>query len=166
MSELREFGDGPDVDPETWTLEITGTVSRPRQFTVDDIRSLDLEKYTHDFSCVEGWVAEGLTWRGIRVGNLLSLTAPDERSRFGLVRAIDDGYACAFSLDRLSEAILAVDLDGDPLPPEHGGPARLVPRGDETDCWESIKWVDSIEVSEAKPATADTAKEMALSRIE
>lgn len=166
MSELREFGGVPDVDPETWSLGVTGTVSRPRQFTVDDLRSLDLETYTHDFSCVEGWVAEGLAWRGIRVGNLLSLTEPDDSSRFALVRAIDDGYACSFPLDRLSDAILALDLDGEPLPPEHGGPARLVPSGADSDCWESIKWVDSIDVTLTEPVAADTAKEVALSRVE
>ena len=78
----------------------------------------------------------------------------------------DGDYACAFPLERLSDALLAVELEGELLPVEHGGPARLVPIGADTDCWEHVKWVAEIEVGETPFSDADTAKDVALSRLE
>ncbi len=79
---------------------------------------------------------------------------------------MDSEYACSLPLERLSNSILALELDGEPLPVEHGGPARLVPHDADRDCWESIKWVSEIEIGETPFAEAGTAEELALSRIE
>ena len=77
---------------------------------------------------------------------------------------MDGDYACSFPLDVLADALLAVDLDGEPVPERHGGPARLVPRGDDADCWESVKWVSTVAVLSTRPEGADTARELALDR--
>jgi DMSO/TMAO reductase YedYZ molybdopterin-dependent catalytic subunit len=77
---------------------------------------------------------------------------------------MDGEYACGYPLDRLDGALLALELDGDPLPVEHGGPARLVPATAGSDCWESVKWVARIELLADAPE--DTARDLALSRLE
>jgi DMSO/TMAO reductase YedYZ molybdopterin-dependent catalytic subunit len=84
---------------------------------------------------------------------------------------MDGEYACGYPLDRLDGALLeldgallALELDGDPLPVEHGGPARLVPATAESDCWESVKWMARIELLADEPE--DTARDLALSRLE
>lgn len=166
MSELRTHDVPPEVDPEGWSLRVDGTVGRSLRLTRDDLASYPLETAAEDFECVEGWVAEGLSWRGVRVETILERAEPSEESEYGLVRAVDGDYACSFSLERLSSAILALELDGEALPVEHGGPARLVPVGADSDCWESIKWVSEIQVGETPFSGADTAKGLALSRIE
>ncbi|GAB3670536.1 molybdopterin-dependent oxidoreductase [Halopiger thermotolerans] len=155
-----------DVDPDGWALRVSGTVDRPLRLGPDDLASYPLEAAADDFRCVEGWVAKGLSWRGVRVETLLERAEPTAASGHALVRAMDGEYACSFPLDRLCESILALELDGEPLPVEHGGPARLVPLDTDRDCWESIKWVSEIRVGEAPFTGADTAKELALSRIE
>jgi DMSO/TMAO reductase YedYZ molybdopterin-dependent catalytic subunit len=82
------------------------------------------------------------------------------------VAAVDGGYARAYSLDRLGNAVPAVEFDGTPLPVEHGGPARLVfPAGD-SECWESLRWVARFDVRTTRPAEADTARDVALARTE
>lgn len=166
MNDLERHRIPPDVDTTDWNLRVTGTVERPRRFTESDLTSLPLETFTDDFECVEGWVADGLSWWGVRVETILDRANPTAESEYALVHAMDGDYACSFRLGRLSDSILAVELDGDPLSVEHGGPARLIPTDGESDCWESIKWVSAIEVTESQPTEGDTAKETALSRLE
>lgn len=166
MSDLKTFDGVPDIDPESWRLPIAGRVTSPVTLSIDDLRALQLETITDDFECVEGWVAPDLTWRGVRLKTLIDRVDPAHDANYALVTAADGDYACSFPLDRLGEALLAVDLDGEPIPRDHGGPARLVPVGEATDCWESIKWVSSIEVLETEPVDDDTAEALALSRIE
>lgn len=166
MSDLKPHDVPADVDPAEWTLRIGGTVDQSVRFDPDDLASFPLETAAEDFTCVEGWIAEGLSWRGVRVETLLGRAGPTAASEYGLVRAVDGEYACSFPLEQLSNSVLALELDGKPLPVDHGGPARLVPLADERECWESIKWVSEILVGETPFSEADTAKELALSRTE
>ena len=131
------------VDPGGWELTVAGLVDRPLSLDPEDLRSMELVRASGDFSCVEGWTATDLTWRG--------------------VRAMDGEHACGYPLDRLDGALLALELDGDPLV-EHGGPARLVPATPDSDCWESVKWVDRMEPSADEPD--DTVRALALSRLD
>lgn len=166
MSDLRPHDVPSAVDPDGWALRVTGTIDQPLRLTPDDLMSFSLETADDDFACVEGWVANGLSWRGVRVETILERAGPTEDSEHALVRAMDGEYACSFPLDRISTSILALELDGETLPVEHGGPARLVPLGTDRDCWESIKWVSEIRLGETPFSEADTAKGLALSRIE
>ena len=164
MSGLEVHDVPAGVDPEGWRLDVTGAVASERTLDRGDLRALPTESFTADFACVEGWVAEDLSWRGVRVGDVLDRAAPTAAAGHALVRAMDGEYACSFPLERLRDAVLALELDGAALPVEHGGPARLVPTGD-ADCWESVKWVAELAVTESAPGDADTAESIALSRI-
>ncbi|NHX36621.1 MULTISPECIES: molybdopterin-dependent oxidoreductase [Halolamina] len=152
-----------EVTTDDWTLTVRGSVGRPRRFDADDLAALPTASFTGDFDCEAGWIAKGLSWRGVRVGDLLDMVDPTPASQFALVHAMDGDYACSFRLDRLEDAVLALELDGEPLPTAHGGPARLVQPAD-ADCWESVKWVDTIELTTEPPD--DTAREIALGRVE
>ncbi len=151
------------VTTDDWALTVRGSVRRERTFDAADLAALPAAAFTGDFACEAGWVADGLSWRGVRVGDLLDRVDPTPQSEFALVRAMDGDYACAFRLDRLENAVLALELDGEPLPTEHGGPARLV-QPDDADCWESVKWVAAIELTSEPPD--DTAREIALGRVD
>jgi DMSO/TMAO reductase YedYZ molybdopterin-dependent catalytic subunit len=164
MTDLATHDAPAEVTPDDSRLLVTGSVDNEVAFDHADLRALATASYTADFSCVEGWTAEGLSWRGVRVDEVLSRARLTDESSHVLVRAMDDEYACSFPVSRLEGALLAVELDGDRLPVEHGGPARLVPT-DESDCWESVKWVAELDVCESSPADEDTAERMALSRI-
>ena len=165
MSDLEPHDVPDDVDADAWGLGVTGAVERELTVDVAGLEGLPTETFTADFACVEGWVAEDLTWRGVRVGDLLERAEPAASATHALVRAMDGAYACSYPIERLSEAVLAIELDGAPLPVEHGGPARLVPTG-AADCWESVKWVAEIELVDSPPGDDDTAKSIALSRVE
>ncbi|SFC41920.1 Oxidoreductase molybdopterin binding domain-containing protein [Halobiforma haloterrestris] len=154
------------VDYDGWRLEISGAVADPLRLSRRDLESFPLETATEDFDCVEGWRADDLAWRGVRVERVLGRARPVADESHALVRALDGDYACSFPLERLSTALLALELDGEPLPLEHGGPARLVPLDGDDDCWESVKWVSAIEIGDGPFGGDDTAKERALSRLE
>jgi len=166
MTELKTHTVPEEVDPNDWTLSVTGAVSDPFQVDRDELLEFPLESVVDDFECIEGWIANDLAWRGIRVGSILDRAKPILEADYVLVHAVDGDYACLFPRDRVDNALLALTLDGQPLPVEHGGPARLVPTSDESDCWESVKWVKVLEVREEKPETGDTAKQIATSRLE
>lgn len=152
-----------EVTTDDWALAVRGSVSRPRAFDAADLEALPSETFFEDFECEAGWTAEGLSWRGVRAADLLDRVDPTPESQYALVHAMDGDYACGFPLDRLESAVLALELDGESLSTAHGGPARLIPTGD-GDCWESVKWVDSIAITAEPPE--DTAREIALGRIE
>lgn len=166
MADLETHPVPEAVDPESWRFRVTGTVERPLACDRDDLAALSLETVVDDFACEAGWETTDLAWCGVPLETLLRRAAPTADSAHALVRAMDDGYACSFPLDRLRESVLAVELEGEPLPVEHGGPARLVPVGSDADCWEQVKWVTEIEIGETPFADADTAKDVALSRLE
>ncbi|MFA9518304.1 molybdopterin-dependent oxidoreductase [Halopenitus sp. H-Gu1] len=165
MSDLKRHEIPEAIETTEWTLDVIGAVDAPLVLSRHELESFPHESITDEFACEEGWVADGLRWYGIRVESILDRAAPSDASEYGLVRALDGEYACSFRLDRLAESILAVELDGAPLALEHGGPARLVPEAGDRDCWESVKWVSSIELRETEPTAADTAEDLALSRI-
>ena len=168
MDDLETHPVPDDVarDLDAWELRVTGAVDRPLSLARDDLASLSDETVVDDFACVEGWKATDLAWGGVRCETLLERADPAAASEHALVRATDGDYACAFPLGRLSDALLAVELEGEPLPVEHGGPARLVPVGADVDCWEHVTWVAEIEVGEKPFREGDTAKDVALSRLE
>jgi len=166
MSGLEPHAVPDAVEPNDWRLRVTGAVSSPLRLEPAELADLPAATVAEDFECREGWVAEDLSWRGIRVDRLLERADPTVEDGYVLVRAMDGDYACAFPIERVAEAVLAFELDGDDLPVEHGGPARLVPTDDGSDCWESVKWVSTLDVRASEPADEDTAKELALDRLE
>jgi len=165
MSGLEPHAVPDDVDPDDWQLRVTGAVSSPLRLGPSELADHPAVTVAEDFECREGWVAADLSWRGIRVERLLDRAAPTVDDGHVLVRAMDGDYACAFPVGRVADAVVAVGLDGDPLPVEHGGPARLVPTDEGSDCWESVKWVSELRVTDAEPVDRDTAKEIAVGRL-
>ncbi|MFB6110252.1 MAG: molybdopterin-dependent oxidoreductase [Halodesulfurarchaeum sp.] len=83
-----------------------------------------LETVTDDFECIEGWTAEDLSWRGIRIGSILDHAESGTDADYVLVHSMGGEYACSFPIDRVVDALLAVELDEQLLPVAHGGPAR------------------------------------------
>jgi len=165
MDELESHPVPDTVDREGWKLHVTGAVAQSVQFTQEELMALPAGAFTDDFTCVEGWRAQDLTWRGVRLGAVLSEASPMTDASYLLVHAMDGEYASSFPLGRARDALLAFELEGERLSVDHGGPVRLIPTDDDTDCWESIKWVSEIEVTVDDQTDRDTAKRIALNRV-
>lgn len=165
-SSLKTFELPSSVDPEAWTFRVNGAVEQVLELNTSELEELYYSTVNDDFSCLEGWTAEGIEWQGVPISAILDRAEPSGEAAFGLVHGMDDDYACGLELDRLSDGLLALEMDGSPLSVEHGGPARLVLPDEESDCFESVKWATRLEVLDHQPTKRDTAADIALGRLD
>ncbi len=126
----------PDVDPSTWRLVIDGMVDRRVELTFDDLIGMGLDEYAITLTCVSNEVGGELvgnaTWLGVRVSDVLRMAGPQSGADMVLSRSVD-GFTASTPLSTLTDsardAILAVGMNGEPLPAEHGFPVRMVVPG-------------------------------------
>ncbi len=140
-------GPTPRTPLEKWSFAIRGAVANPRSWSWDDFMALPRESFTVDIHCVTKWSKLDTQWTGVSLDVLLAQAVPDANAGF-VVAWSDGGYTTNLPLAEISggKAWIAVEYDGQPLHPEHGGPARLlVPR---LYFWKSAKWVRGIELRE------------------
>ena len=142
-------GPTPEVDTAEWDFLIRTETGDEKKWSWDELQALPQETIDTDIHCVTRWSKLGTTWRGV---SLDTLFAEVETSYdFTMVHSYG-GYTTNLPLEDLldGKAWIATEFDGEPLEPEHGGPARLlVPH---LYFWKSAKWLQSIEfVTEDKP---------------
>jgi DMSO/TMAO reductase YedYZ molybdopterin-dependent catalytic subunit len=131
-------GPTPHTPLEEWTFAISGEVGEPVSWTWDELRALPSETLTTDIHCVTRWSKLGTTWTGVSVDTLLD--AADTSAEY-LTAWSDGDYTTNLAVDDVTggQAWVAYEFEGEPLEPEHGGPARLlVPH---LYFWKSAKWV-------------------------
>jgi DMSO/TMAO reductase YedYZ molybdopterin-dependent catalytic subunit len=162
--------DIPEVDAATWRLELGGLVERPLSLSLDDLRARPAVEVAVTMECAgngrihvephvvsQPWLLEAVgtaRWRGTRVGPLLEEAGVRDGAVevlfTGLDRGVDGGeeqaYERSLPVRALleGEALLAYEVNGVPLPPQHGYPLRLVVPG-----WygmTSVKWLSRISV--------------------
>jgi DMSO/TMAO reductase YedYZ molybdopterin-dependent catalytic subunit len=125
----------PRIDPAGWTLRIHGRVARPTTMTFADLlRRPMIERYV-TLACVSNEVGGDLIgnarWLGVPVQDLLDEVGPDEGADQVVSRSVD-GFTAGTPTAALRDgrdAMIAVAMNGEPLPIDHGFPARMVVPG-------------------------------------
>ena len=138
-------GPTPHTPLDEWDFTIDGEVDERRRWTWDELRALSSETITVDISCVTKWTKLDTVWEGVSVDTLLDGV---ETSAEYLTAFCDGGYTTNLPLADVTggQAWIAFAYDGEPLEPEHGGPARLlVPH---LYFWKSAKWVRGLDLRE------------------
>ncbi|HEX2370627.1 MAG TPA: sulfite oxidase-like oxidoreductase [Acidimicrobiia bacterium] len=136
-------GPTPRIPLDQWSLSVGGSVDHPRSWNWEQFRSLPEDEMTVDIHCVTKWSKLDTKWQGVSLDTLLADRKPD--AEFALIHSYG-GYTTNLPVADLigGKAWVAYDFDGQPLAPEHGGPARLlVPH---LYFWKSAKWVTAIEL--------------------
>ncbi len=162
--------DIPAADAATWQLRIDGLVAKPRSFGIAELRRMRAKTVRVTMECAGNgrgqtaprypsmpWLEEGVStaeWTGVVLADLLKEAEMKESAReivfHGADRGIDRGIEHTFSrslapAEALRGGVLvAYAMNGDPLPPQHGAPLRLV-----VPDWygmASVKWLERIEV--------------------
>jgi DMSO/TMAO reductase YedYZ molybdopterin-dependent catalytic subunit len=136
-------GPTPRVPLSEWTFSIVGEVDEPKVWTWEEFRKLPSESVNVDIHCVTKWSKLDTTWTGVSLETILDSV---ETAAEYAVAYSDGGYTTNLPIDDLrgSQAWIAYEYDGQPLHPEHGGPARLlVPH---LYLWKSAKWVRGISL--------------------
>ena len=137
-------GPTPRTALEEWNLTIDGAVDSARTWSWDQLRELPAETFTTDIHCVTKWTKLGTTWTGVSLDTLLEDV--DTEAEY-LTAWCDGDYTTNLTLEDISDgkAWIAYDFEGEPLDPEHGGPARLlVPH---LYFWKSAKWIRRITLT-------------------
>ncbi|HUK78827.1 MAG TPA: molybdopterin-dependent oxidoreductase, partial [Thermoleophilia bacterium] len=137
----------PATTAAAWEVVVDGLVATPLKLDHMAWLALPRTQETRTFHCVEGWSVDHLGWEGVRVADLLSAAAPQAGAGFVTFHAHDGAYTDTLTLDeaRAPETLLADRLDGAPLPPDHGGPLRLVVPSQLG--YKSVKWVVRVELT-------------------
>ena len=162
--------DIPAVDPEEWRLEIAGNVEREVSLTLDDLRARPAAEIPVTMECAgngrarlaprpisQPWLSEAVGtgwWRGAPLRALLEEAGHRDGSLEVLFTGLDRGVEGGVEQDYersvplvealRDEVVLAYELNGAPLPPQHGFPLRLVVPG-----WygmTNVKWLSRITV--------------------
>lgn len=141
-----------------WRLEVGGLVEHPMSFSLADLRDLaqpQTQRVLHN--CVQGWSSVG-EWSGVRLSAILELVRPLPGARQLCFLTMQDNTRDEPSADgagqfyeiidmRLAEhpqTLLAYEMNGQPLPIQHGAPLRL--RVETQVGFKMAKWVERIEV--------------------
>ena len=142
----------PQVDLADWTLTIKGRVDKPYSISYYDL--LDMRTVERDvtLSCVSNDVGEGLVgnarWQGVPLTEILNRAGVRSDAEQIVGRSVDDftvGFPVEAAYDG-REALVAIGMNGEPLPFEHGFPARLVVAG-LYGYVSATKWLSEIELT-------------------
>ena len=144
----------PKISTASWAFSVEGLVERPTIWTWDEIQALPPSSYEGDIHCVTTWSKLGVTFKGVSVDTLLATAVPLPVATHALAFCYTAqsstvppiAYTTNFQLDDLSggKAWVAWEYGGQPLPIDHGGPARLlVPH---LYFWKSAKWVAGLRL--------------------
>jgi DMSO/TMAO reductase YedYZ molybdopterin-dependent catalytic subunit len=125
----------PQLSHGDWRLRIHGMVSREATYSFDDLADFDVVEMVTTLTCVSNPVGGRListgVWTGYRLADLLAVAGVHADADMMLSTSID-GFTAGTPVEALTDgrdALLAVGLNGQPLPIEHGYPARLVVPG-------------------------------------
>lgn len=166
--------DIPMIDPATWRLRVDGRVARPLVLSLDDLRAMPAVTAAVTMECAgngralleprpasQPWLLEAVgtgEWTGVPLSHVFDaagilddaievlFTGADR----GIEGGVEQSYQRSLTLAdaRTGEVMLAYELNGIPLPPQHGFPLRLVVPG-----WygmTNVKWLTSITITDAE----------------
>ena len=142
---VLHYADVPDIDLATWKLQIGGLVDHPLTFSWEQYRALPRIKVFADFHCVTRWSRLGNVWEGVSVHEIAKRAGIQPTAKYVIATGYDWGWTTNLPLgDFLApDALIADTHDGEPIDPDHGGPARLmIPL---LYAWKSAKWLRRID---------------------
>lgn len=142
----------PDVDLETWTFEVDGLVEHPQSWSLDEFMQLPTVKVYADFHCVTRWSRLDNVWSGVSTREFARTVGIMPEAKFALVFGYDYDWSTNIPLEYFlaEDSLFAWSHDGRPIPPEHGGPVRLIVP--QLYAWKSAKWVKGVRLLEEDEA--------------
>ena len=148
-------GPTPRVDTDKWQFSIIADGGQRHEWSWSQLQMLPSESVTVDLHCVTKWSKLHTPWRGVALDTLFAHV--ESAADYALVHSYG-GYTTNLPVADLldGQSWVAYEYDGEPLQPEHGGPARLlVPH---LYLWKSAKWVRAIELThDDQPGFWETA---------
>lgn len=136
-----------------WRLRVHGLVERPLELTYDELTAMPIHEEYVTIACVSNEVGGGLVgnalWGGVRLRDLLDRAGVRPEGTQIVGRAVDNftaGFPTAWAMSADREPLVALTMNGEPLPPDHGFPARLIVPG-LYGYVSATKWLSDIELT-------------------
>ncbi|MGI0080569.1 MAG: molybdopterin-dependent oxidoreductase, partial [Nitrososphaerales archaeon] len=144
----------------SWNLRVYGLVEKGLLLSLVDLAAMKKETQITEHSCIQGWTAVG-KWKGVSVIFIMGLCHPKPNARYVVFHSLANGErdeyghgnpareyyeAIDIELAKHHQTILAYEMNGKPLPMEHGAPVRL--RVETQLGFKMVKWLHSIEFVE------------------
>lgn len=143
----------PPVNVATWTLTVRGLVEREVILTYDELTALPLFEQYVTIACVSNRVGENLVgnakWTGAHLREVLAMAGVRPEATQIVGRSVDGftvGFPTEWAMDPSRDPMIALGMNGVPLPPEHGYPARLIVPG-LYGYVSATKWLSEIELT-------------------
>jgi DMSO/TMAO reductase YedYZ molybdopterin-dependent catalytic subunit len=136
-------GPTPRIDTAEWSFIVRTESGKTHEWNWQQLHDLGLEDVSTDIHCVTRWSKLGTSWRGVPLDKIFATV--DTTYEYVMASSYG-GYTTNVPLVDLldGKAWIATEFDGEPLDPEHGGPARLlVPH---LYFWKSAKWVHGLRM--------------------
>ncbi len=142
----------PAIDPKDWSIRIHGMVEKEIVLTYDQLMAREIDEGWITLCCVSNPVGGPLIgnawWSGVRLASILAEAGVDPEAD-AVLQTSEDGWSCGTPIEALTDdrnAMLAVAMNGKPLPIEHGFPVRTVVPG-LYGYVSATKWVVDMEVT-------------------
>jgi DMSO/TMAO reductase YedYZ molybdopterin-dependent catalytic subunit len=138
----------PDIDLAEWQFEVSGLVNHPQSYSLDEFMKLPPVRVFADFHCVTRWSRIGNVWSGVSTQTFSKLVDLKPEAKFVVAYGFDDGWTTNLPIEYFlaEDSLLAWSHDGLPIPPEHGGPIRLIVP--QLYAWKSAKWIKGLRFTE------------------
>jgi DMSO/TMAO reductase YedYZ molybdopterin-dependent catalytic subunit len=135
----------PRLTTENWTFRIDGLVDTPKTWNWASAHALARSTYAGDIHCVTTWSKLGTSFTGVSIDTFFADTGVSPQATH-VVAWSHTGYTTNLPLSEVTgdKAWIVWEHEGKPLPPEHGGPVRMiVPH---LYFWKSAKWIGGLRL--------------------
>ncbi len=140
----------PADRPEGWAgVRIDGLVETPLTIGLDELAAMPQTESVQDVQCFDGWIAPEQRWAGVQLSDVLSRAGVSAEAGFVSASCLALKRTSTLEEAMAPGTILALQLNGQPLPEEHGGPVRLVVAGKMGP--DFVKMPELIEVTKDSP---------------
>ena len=137
----------PRESSQPWQLSISGNVAKPVSLGISQLRALPQTKAVVDIHCVTRWSKFAVEFGGVLLADLLAPCDVEPAAKFvSFVARSDRRHSTSLQLETAisQQTLIALDVDGQPLPTDHGGPIRNIVAG--RYFYKSVKWLEQIEL--------------------
>jgi DMSO/TMAO reductase YedYZ molybdopterin-dependent catalytic subunit len=144
-------GPTPRIPLEKWRFTLKVGPKPVMTWSWTEFNALPVTKMTRDIHCVTAWSKLDTTWEGVLIDDILAGAGLEPPTAFVLAHSYG-GYSTNVPMADLAggRAMVALRYEGQPLEPDHGGPARLlVPH---LYFWKSAKWLNALQFTERDEA--------------
>jgi len=151
---VTRIGAVPEIDAETYQLEISGLVDQSRSYSLGELNEMTMQELPLTVECIgnstDGALLSTAVWKGIPLYDFLASLGIDDTAT-GVRYEAADGYYATHTLEQIKDnnVLLALSMNDEPIPPLHGFPVRVLNPG-----YYGVKqpaWVIGIEVIDRPP---------------